>query len=165
MSLRLYEIAEMLEEAIAAAEAAIDTETGEIPEDWAKFLDDIQMERDEKCLNVARYIKSCSAEADAIAAEVKRLNSRKKAAENKAKRMKEYLKLTIASGEKLSDGAVKISWRKSTATIVYMPEALADKYCKIERTPKLTEIKAAIEAGLIGSDIAEIETNSNIVIQ
>ena len=68
---KLYEIDHMLAEAIAAAAEKIDPETGELPEDWYNFLDAVQYDRDRKCLDVARYIKSLDAEAEAIKADVR----------------------------------------------------------------------------------------------
>ena len=85
----LYEI----DEAILAC---TDQETGEIIDPEA--LTALQMERDRKLENVALWVKDLKAEAEAIGNEVKALTARKKAAENKAERLKEWL-VTALGGE------------------------------------------------------------------
>ena len=103
MSLPLYELDNLLRNAINEAEAKIDPETGDIPEDYANFLDGLQMQRDAKCLGVAAYIRECKAEHEAIKAEAKRLVGRANMAANKADRLKKYLTNYLHEGEKLQE--------------------------------------------------------------
>ena len=164
MSWKLYEIDAVLREAIQAAEATVNQETGEIPEDWATFLDDCQLERDKKCLGVAAYVRECRAEAAAVKAEAKRLIARANAAEHRADRIEEYLTRTVQPGEKLSNTWVMIGWRKSSAVVIDDETKLPDSCFKIIRQPSKTEIKAGIETGAI-TDGAHIETRQNIQIK
>lgn len=131
MGWKLYEVADVLRQAIEAAEAAVDMDTGELPEDWADFVNDVQMERDAKALGVACYVRELLAEADAVDTEKKRLDARAKALENRAERMKGYLAAFVPAGEKLKNQSVSIGWRKSTSVDVCVPpETLPGEYVR-----------------------------------
>ena len=88
-----------------------DQETGEIIDQEA--LDALQMERKKKLEGVALWIKDLRAEADAIANEVKSLTARKKAAENKAERLKAWLAGAL-EGEILKTSKVMVSYTHNT---------------------------------------------------
>ena len=80
--MKLYEID-------SALEALVDPETGELL-DYEQFSR-LQMEREAKIENTALYVKNLEAEAKAIKEEEARLSERRKAMENKAKRLREYI--------------------------------------------------------------------------
>jgi hypothetical protein len=160
---KLYEIDNLLREAYAAAEEHVDQETGEIPEDWDKFLDDVQMERDQKALAVAAMYREFEAERGAIADEAKRLAERARAAENKAKRLKAYLAHFVQPGEKLKDARVSIGWRKSTAVIIEDESRLPEECWKVVRTVSKTSVKEMLGKGEV--DGARIEARQNIQIR
>lgn len=90
----------------------VDDETGELL-DFEAFSE-LAMARDEKLENTCKWIKDLNAEADAIAAEIKALQERKKAKENKAERLKSYLAQAL-DGETFECPAARVSYRKSTA--------------------------------------------------
>ena len=90
----------------------VDLETGEIID--AERLDALQMERDKKIENVALWQKECIAEADAIAAEIRKLQARKASAERKAESLKSYLQMAL-EGSKFKTSRVNISYRRSQA--------------------------------------------------
>lgn len=69
-------------------EEYIDKETGEINTD---MLDHLELTFYEKSENIVKYIKNLSAEAKALKEQEEIFNQRRKAAENKAARLKEYL--------------------------------------------------------------------------
>lgn len=162
---KLYEIDQLLRDAYNAADAAINHDTGEVPPDWAKFLDDVQGERDEKALNVAAMIRELKAEAEAITTERKRLQAREKAAENKADALKSYLSAFVRPGEKIKDNRVSIGWSHRQSVVVDDPAVVPDDYCKIERTPQLTLIKDAIANGGVVVPGARIVDNQFITIR
>ena len=91
--------------------ACVDRETGEIIDPEA--LDALQMEREKKLEGVALWVKDLKAEADAIANEVKSLTARKKAAENKAERLKAWLAGAL-EGEILKTSKVRVSYTHNT---------------------------------------------------
>lgn len=144
---RLYEINQLLLDAIHAANEKADPETGEIPADWCTFLDGVEIERNTKCLHVARYIKSLRAEAGAVTAERDALAHRAKMLTNKADSLKQYLAGAVQPGEELKDGTTRISWRKSTSVSVLNETAIPEAYWKIEKRPMLREIGDALKSG------------------
>jgi len=91
----------------AAILSCTDQETGEIIDPEA--LDALQMEREKKLENVALWVKDLNAEAEAIGNEVKALTARKKAAENKAERLKAWLAGAL-EGEILKTSKVRVSY-------------------------------------------------------
>lgn len=103
--MKLYEID-------SALEALVDPETGELL-DYEQFAR-LQMEREAKIENTALYVKNLEAEAKAIKEEEARLSDRRKAMENKAKRLREYIGFAL-DGEKFETVRCSISYRKSTA--------------------------------------------------
>jgi len=129
----------------------VDAETGELPADWAQFLDVVQGERDAKALGVACYIRECKAEADAVDAERERLAIRTARLSGKAQRMREYLAAFVPAGEKLKNASVSIGWRKSTAVEVEAPvESLPAAYVRIvpeTRAPDKKAIGDALKSG------------------
>lgn len=89
----------------------VDQETGEIID--AEALTALQMERGKKLENVAMWVKDLKAEAEAIGNEVKALTARKKAAENKAERLKAWLADAL-DGEVFKTSRVRVSYTHST---------------------------------------------------
>jgi hypothetical protein len=163
--MKLYEINSMLVEAINVAEELVNPETGELPEDWSNFLDQIQMERDSKCLDVARYIKGLEAEAKAIREEERILAARRRSVENEAEDLRKYIIRNVQIGEKIDGVNTVIGWRKSTSVNVLNPDKVPDMYCKIERKPILPDLKQAITSGVNLEGIAELKVNNNLQIK
>ena len=145
--LKLYEINEMLRSAIEAAEEKIDFETGEIPDDWGVFLDEIQMEHDKKCLSIGALIREKLAEAEAMKAEAQRILKRYNTETNAVKRLKEYLVNNMQVGEKLKDNRVSIGWRESRSVVVTDESKLPEDCFRIVRELSKTEVKKRIESG------------------
>jgi hypothetical protein len=160
---RLWEIDGMLREAIAAAEGKIG-EDGVIPDDWAEFLDTVQMERDKKCLAVAAMYREFDAEAEAISEEAKRLVARARTCGNKADRLKQYLASVVQVGEKLKDTRVQITWRKSSAVIIDDESKLPEACFQVVRSVSKTVVKEGLQSGAV-KEGAHIETNNHLQIR
>jgi hypothetical protein len=154
---KLYEISNMLTEALNAADAVIDHDTGELPPDWAKFLDDVQGERDHKALDVACVIKSIEAEEDALAHETANLIKRRAVLSRKAESIRTWLAAWLQPGEKLRDTRAVIGWRKSTQVQIVDESALPDAAWKVKREISKTQIKGIIEQSgqCAGAEIVE----------
>ena len=88
-----------------------DMETGEILD--FERLEQLQLEKEQKIEGVALYIKNLDADAAALKAEEAALAERRKAKENKAKRLKEYL-VNALEGQKFETARVRLSFRNST---------------------------------------------------
>lgn len=161
----LYEI----EDAILAC---VDQDTGEIIDPEA--LTALQMERDRKLENVALWVKDLRAEAEAIGNEVKALTARKKAAENKADRLKEWLGEALG-GEIFKTSKVRISYTHNSRLNVIDEQSVVNYIQTHYQEPeqflsyKLPDIrKDAVKAEIkSGADIPGccIEPTESVVIK
>ena len=128
----------------------IDKETGEIL-DFEQF-EELQMARDKKIENMALWIKDLNAEAKAIKEEEKALAERRKSAENKSERLKDYI-ARMLNGEIFKSPRASISYRKTTA--VEIEEGFTEWAKKNndslliykEPEPSKTAIKEYIQSG------------------
>lgn len=144
----LYEIDEMLLQAIESREAEAEANEGVYADDWDSFIDAIEIERTKKLLDCARYVKSLEAMAEATKAEKQALSKRQSAYEAKAERIKRYIARSLQQSEKITDANTAISWRKAPASVEIIDESiLPEEFLKIEKTPIKTEIKAALAKG------------------
>jgi hypothetical protein len=161
---KLYEISALLQQAVDACLAKAEQAEGEITEDWSEFLDAVMMERDEKALGIACYIKNLAAEAAAIKAEKDALAKRQHTIENRAESLKTYLAAHIQAGEKIEGPRAVIGWRKSSAVNITDETAIPMSFWKVERSVMKSEIKDAIKAGMAVPG-AEIIERQNISIK
>lgn len=119
----LYEINSKL---MTIFEDGFDIETGEILEgyDLEKALNDCELELIEKVDNIASFIKSLKAEAEAIKTEKQKLDQRMKIKNNKADRLMNYLdnyfKQTsdVTKFKKIETPRNVISYRKSESIVI-----------------------------------------------
>ena len=152
--------------------ACTDQETGEIIDPEA--LTALQMERDRKIEGVALWVKDLKAEAEAIGNEVKALTARKKAAENKAERLKAWLGDAL-EGEVFKTGKVRISYTHNSRLNVIDEQSVVNYIQTHYQDPEellrfqLPEIrKDAVKAAIRdGADIpgACIEATESVVIK
>lgn len=109
--MKLYEINEQIMD-------LFDKETGELL-DYEAF-EQLQMAREEKLENAILYIKDMEGDAAKMKAEIDALTARKRALENRAKGLKEYITRELA-GEKFSTPRCAVSYRASKALEVENP--------------------------------------------
>ena len=127
-------------------------------------LNALQMERDKKIENVGLFVKNAKSDAEAIAAEIKRLTERKRVLENKAEGAKEWLKLALA-GEKFTAPKVAISFRNTESVKVDEIGQIPEQFLRYkEPEADKTAIKQAIKAG---EEVpgAHIEASTSITIK
>lgn len=159
----LYEVNDLLRQAIEQVDSLASADEGVIPDDWAKFLDDVQMERDTKALDVARYIKSLEVEAEAVGIEIDRLSARHSGLKKHASRLREYVTSILKPGEALKDANTTLGWRRSASVEIVDPDAIPDVYCKIVRTPSKEMIRQALKTGEVSG--ARISEKMNLQIK
>ena len=165
MSLSLYALDDMMRDAITAADEKINPDTGEIPEDWAEFLDAIQGERDTKALNIARWIKGMEAEAEAVKTEKTKLAQRQSALEDKCNSVRNWLARFVQPGEKLKDANTTIGWRKSSAVEILREDLLPEIVFKITRTVQKSAVRELLEKGELFAGEARIVERNSIQIK
>lgn len=129
----------------------IDPETGDVID--LEALEALTMAREEKIENVALWIKDLKAEAEALKAEEKKLADRRRAAENKAESLKEFLRLSL-DGQKFKTARTAISYTTSHPVeiededlFLEWAQGNAPEYLKVTTEISRTAIKQAIEAG------------------
>jgi len=129
--MKLYEIDQAIMD-------LVDPETGEIA-DWEAFAQ-LQMERDRKIENVACWYKNLMADVNAIKAEEKALEERRKAIEQQANRKLEFLERALC-GQKFQTARCSITFRKTTS-VALSDEAAAIEWAKANGREDLLKITA-----------------------
>lgn len=140
----------------------VDMETGEIID--IEQLRALQLEREQKVENIALWIKNLLSDAEAYKAEEQAFAAKKKAAQNKADQLKQYL-LDFLQGEKFKTTKVNITYRNSSKVVVDDVLNLPPQYVRFSQPePNKTELAAALKAGeeIAG---ARLEANTSIVIK
>lgn len=129
----------------------VDPETGELL-DFEAFAE-LRMEREKKIEAMALWVKDLTATAAAIAEEIKVLQDRKRHAEAKAQRLKEYLDRAL-DGQKFTTPRCSVSYRSSSKVQVdpyFVAWALENERDDLLRVkpaePDLRAVKAALDAG------------------
>jgi hypothetical protein len=125
-------------------------EDGEIA-DFDAF-EALQLAREQKIENIGCWYKNLTAEAKAIREEEKALADRRRAAENKAERLENYLSF-ILNGEKYSSPRLNVTYRKSEAVEldvtdeVFMQSMDGTEFVKVTPSINKQAIKDALKAG------------------
>lgn len=162
--MKLYEINFELEQLLNSIYRFAEENDGVVPEDSDNYLNQLQMEREIKILDIARYIKSLKAESEAIKKESDNLLKRYKTCKNMAYRLKQYLLMNIPTGEKFKDNNTIINWRKSEAVYIINESDIPTEYFKIEKTPMLSIIKNDLKKGNIITGV-KLEQHNNLIIK
>ena len=142
--MKLYEINQQIEQLLDN----IDPETGEALFD-EEALNELMLAREEKIEQVALAVKNITAEADAIATEIKKLTERKRVLENKAESIRDYLQRQL-DGAKFQTPKVAISYRNTKS--VEIDEAKfwehpSELFVRTKKEADKTAIRQAIEGG------------------
>lgn len=155
--MNLYEINKQMAEAWEKLQEAGEAE-------FLEQFEKLELERNEKISNTALLIKNLRAIEAAIGDEVKALNERKKAAQNKINNLEKWLMFCLKDGEKYQDARCKISWLTTKETVVPDEDLVPDLYCKIERKVSKSEIKKDLQAG-VDLPFAYLVENKNLIIK
>ena len=136
--MRLFEINEAILD-------LIDMETGEITD--TEQFEKLQMDREEKMVNIALLYKNCKSDYEQLDKLVKEYTARK----NSCKKTMEWAKATLETelnGEKLKDEKKRFTtyYHPSTSTKTDM-EILPDKWKKTTVAPMTKEIGEALKRG------------------
>ena len=135
--MKLFEI----DEAILAC---VDMETGEIID--ADRLAALEMEREAKIDGIAMWSKENTAMAKALGDEIKKLQERKKACENRANSLKEFLKFYL-EGKKHKSARVSISYTHSKSVVIDNQDLLPGDCVEVELKIDKMELKKRLADG------------------
>lgn len=164
--MKLYEIDQAMYE-------CLDAETGEIID--AEQLEALQMERDRKVENVAKWIKNMKSDVAALKAEEESFKRRRQAAENRVKSLTDYLEYALAGQPfESADKSVSIKTVRNggKAPVVFNediefldPNGLPERFRKVSIEVDVAAVREALEAGEV-LDFAHIgERGSHMVIK
>ncbi|WP_407382822.1 siphovirus Gp157 family protein [Ruminococcus sp.] len=138
---------------------------GDIPEEAvADTLESFGVEG--KVEDYCHVIYQLMADADMYAAEMKRLEAKKKSAEKGVERMKSALSayMQATGSKKMSAGTFTLSFRKSESVLIKDEFAIPAEYLKTKTSVDKTAIKNAIKSGQMVAG-AELQTNQNLQIK
>jgi hypothetical protein len=161
---KLYQINEQLEYLLDQIHHIAENNEGEIPENYAIQLDELNFQKEKKILDIAKYIKTLKAKSEAIKNEMDILNKRYKSYTNYNFHLRQYLKMSIPSGSKYEDSTVKISWRKSDSVHIFDMDSIPEKFIETKKYAHLMDIKKEIKAGKMVPG-ASLSNNNNITIR
>lgn len=150
----------------------IDAE-GEITPELEARLDDLAITFDRKVFGVTRWTLNLDARIDALGAEIKRLQSRKKSTDNLKTRLKEFMKgcMTVADKKKLEFDNFTVAVQKNPPSVEITDEdAIPSKYFtiipeqkQINKAALLADLKALKEGQTIpGAQLITDRTNLRI---
>lgn len=157
----LYQIERAIEEIINTG-FIIDEETGEVMFDHSD-LERLEVDYKKKVENIACYIKSQSAMANAIGDEIKALQARKKTLERKSERLEQYLTDSLNARDiaKIETVRARVSFRKSTSVEIIDEAKIDSKY-------KKEVVETKVDKKLLTQDLkegAEIEGAKLVISQ
>lgn len=131
------------------------------PEDleaWNALLDELTGSIDVKVTNIAMVVKQLESEKEAIAAEVRRLQDKKKTRENKVDRLKAYMLegMRLAGIQKTTDVRAAVRIQKNPPKLHILNEEDIPSVYFTPQRPKLdtSSIKDALKDG---DDIPGVE--------
>lgn len=145
---KLYEINEQLEYLLDNILISAQENDGVIDDEQLLALEEITTERNIKILDIARYIKTLNAKAEAVYTEAKKLQKRYTTYSEYGEKLRKVIQIYLKEGEKLEDYTTRIFWRKSDRVEIEDEYKIPDEYFIFEKRPSLQSIKKAIKQGV-----------------
>lgn len=140
------------------------------PQTLADTLESLGGELQTKAQNVALFVRSLEADADAARQWAKDATDRAKAMEARAERIRDYLasSLETCGVEKIEGPGVVIGFRKSSAVVIDGEDLIPAEYMRQKPAPAAEPDKAAIAAAIkAGNEVpgAHIEQRRSLQIR
>jgi seryl-tRNA synthetase len=147
LSLEFYALKDLMEN-----DFEVDEETGEFidnTETINNLFNGLKMTFEDKLDNSQRYILTLNGEADILAKEIKRLQAKKTALENKADRLYEMMKNAIlSSGEnKFKTSLYSFNIKKTESVEVRDLDVIPRAYLRLKKEADKVAIKKALKNG------------------
>lgn len=147
----------------------VDEETGEITDNskiLKELFDNLKMTLEDKLDNAQRYCLTLDGEADILDKEIKRLNAKKQALNNKKDRLKKIMLSTIENTgqSKFKTSLYSFNIKNSEALEVDSIDNIPREFLRIKKEADKVEIKKALKNGLI-IDGCRIVENKSLMIK
>ena len=160
--MKLYELTDAYAELVAQLdECETDEEAAQL---WAQ-LDDIGSSIAEKADNYARFLRNKQAEANSLDEEIKRLQKRKRTAENQIDQLREHMKFAmgVAGATQITTALGKWTVRRNPPRVEVLNESEVAPEFFEPQPPKLLKSKLLLhwkETGEIpdGCDVVQSES-------
>lgn len=117
-------------------------------------LEQLNIERDDKIEGILCWIKNLTAEAKAIREEEKALAARRKAIENKADHLTDYVALNL-DGQKFETPKVAVRWRNTEAVEILDEEKIPQEFLRVSTAPNKDAIKKFLKSLDTDSEVCE----------
>jgi hypothetical protein len=149
MKFSLYDIDLMIQEAIEAIHDEAEKNQGVYSDSWEDILNNLNVDREKKLLDCARYIKTVEAMAEAVKKEKILLAERQFCLEKKADKIKEFIAKSMIHGNdcEIKDANTRLSFRKSECVEIFSEKDLPSQFVECKIVPMKLDIKTAIKAG------------------
>lgn len=161
--MKLYQINEQLRNLVEHGDCFVDVETGEVFNQEA--VDQLQIDREAKIDGIATIIKELTNEVGDLAVEIKALQMRKQAKENRVNWLKKYLQDCL-EGQKWENARHAISYRKTKAVLLTDWQKVPEMYFKDQTEKDIA--KSALLADLKAGKVipgCELEERTSMVLK
>lgn len=164
-NLSLFDIGSEFKILSELMEEEFDQETGELinkDKEINELYDGIKLSLEEKFNNSQRYLLSLKSENDLLDSEIKRLQAKKKAIQNKSLRVKDLMLSTLQATDltKLKTSLFNFSIKKSESVEIDTIDNLSRSYLRIKYEADKTEIKKALKDGVELDGVRLVESKS-----
>ena len=146
--MNIYQIDEAIRQAEEKLLAELE-ETGEITDEAQALMervDALQISRDKKIEGAAFLRREALDNSEIIGNEIKRLQSLKKAQDNRADNLLKYITGALG-GEKFKSPFVSVTYRNTESVDVSDIDALPEQYVRVKKEANKTDLKKALKAG------------------
>lgn len=161
-NMKLFEIDEQILRLVSLDESdIIDSDTGEVLVDVFEELEKLNIKREKKIINIARYVDDLEREQKLIKEKADELEARAKSKKNLAERLRRYLadSMIKLGTNKIEDETVSVKLNSSKSVNPFNIELIPAEYInqKVEIKPDLRKISAAIKNGIVipGAELVE----------
>ncbi len=156
-----------LNDCMKQAEEALDS--GASPDEVSDVIDSLEIDIQQKCVQVAYFMRNLNSDIEAIKAEETRLAERRKVNEAHYDRLKQYLAdgMKISGLTKAGDGVISVSYGKPKPILVLSNEdAVPDDFLVIKTSVSIDKknLLDALKAGeeVPGATIGESKPSITI---
>ena len=161
----LFDIDEQIMKLISLDESDIvDSETGEILIDVFEELDKLDMQRNEKIVNIGRFIDSLNRESELLKEKAKQLTERAKSKDSKIERLKAYVQESMIKfgTKKIENETVTVRLNSAKVVQVNDETLIPKEYMveKVEIKPDKRRILADLKSGKQIAGVELGESNS-----
>lgn len=142
-------------------EDVIDSETGEVLIDVYAELDKLAMQREEKIINIARYIDDLDRDKVKLKEKIAQLTARARSKEKQSERLRAYLidSMVKLGSKKIEDETVTVKLNTTKVARIICEDELPRDYLNtvVEVKPDKKKILADLKSGkeIAGAELAE----------